>query len=146
MKEKRGAESQVVHRVRSALGLDGHRYRSVLEHRQGAATIELLLAAILVLAAGMVLIQRFETGRRTATAVATIESTLLQPRSNYEQSPQGRWIRYYYVADGSAYEGYTFRRWLNVDAYQPKVCFDPTNPRDHILVRGSIRCGIDDGP
>ena len=140
------ADPTLIDRIRSTLG-PHPRYQSLLKKRSnGAATIEFLLAVTLAITAGLVFVQRYETALRSGTAVVDIDSTLLQPGSRYEQSPTGRWIRYTYVANGSAYEGYTFRRWLNLEAHRPKVCFDPRNPNDHLLVGGDIRCGIDSGP
>jgi hypothetical protein len=140
------AEPTLIDRIRSTLRPHPRRYQSLLKRSNGATTIELLLAVTLAITAGLVFVQRYETALRSGTAVVHIDSTLLEPGSRYEQSPTGRWIRYTYAANGSAYEGYTFRRWLNVEAHRPKVCFDPRNPHDHLLVGGGIRCGIDSGP
>jgi hypothetical protein len=118
----------------------------VLRHDQGARTILILLGMIVVIAAVLFIVQSYETKLRTGSAAIQIVSSELQLPSRFEQSPQGRWLRYTYAVDGTTYTGYDFRQWTNVGAHDPKVCFDPADPGNHLLVDGRARCGIDNGP
>jgi hypothetical protein len=93
------------------------------------------------------MVGRVDTMRRSGTATATIVHTRFQPVDRgYAQTPQGNQIEYTYFVDGVTYAGADFRPWTNVAAHHPKVCFEPRDPRNHLLVNGSIRCGIDAGP
>ena len=127
-------------RLLSALSPRHPRYRSVLRHREGARTILALTGVIVVAFVVMVAFERGRTQRRSGTAPIQIVNTTVQVGSFFEQSPNGTWITYSYVVDGLAYPGYDFRRWINVQAHRPKVCFDPSEPNDHLLVDGRIRC------
>lgn len=127
--------------------LGRHRgYHSVIRHSRGSQTIALLLAVVVIGLFGMIIVQRMETMRRTGSTAINIVSTRFQLPSMFEQSPSGTWLRYMYSVDGTTYDGYDFRRWTKVAAHAPKVCFDPAHPNDHLLVSGTIRCGIDAGP
>lgn len=80
--------------------------------------------------------------RRSAETQVTIESSLLQPgRGIPDEVTAGRRLRYSYLVRGVRYNGATFRPWMNVEAHEPKVCYDPDNPSDHLLVEGGYRCG-----
>jgi hypothetical protein len=79
--------------------------------------------------------------RLSGTAAAHIVSAEVRVGSSFDQSPAGSTIRYTYVVSGATYLGIDFRRWLNVDSHEPKVCFDPTDPARHLLVDGTYRCG-----
>ena len=132
----------VIDRIRSALDHEyGHRYISVMHHDNGARTIIALLVGMFVLMFVLLVVQRDETRRRTGSAPVQVVSTRLQLASFFEQSPAGSWIRYLYVVDGRSYPGYDFRKWLNVAAHEPQVCFDPKDPSDHLLVNGWMTCG-----
>jgi hypothetical protein len=97
-------------------------------------------------AAILFVIGRFETVRRSGTAAAIIVSTRFQAPDPIAQAPPGTNIQYAYSVDGVMYSGADFRPWVNVAAHDPKVCFEPGNPSNHLLVHGSVRCGVDDGP
>ncbi len=98
-----------------------------------------------VLVAGLVVggaYSRVEALRRTEAADVTIESMAFQPgRGPYPHTPQGHHLRYSYEVRGNRYQGSTFRRWTNIEWYRPKVCYNPEQPSDHILVPGWYRCG-----
>jgi hypothetical protein len=135
-------------RLRSVLDRGHPRYRSVLRNREGGRTIVFLVGALLVVASVLFAIGRIDTGRRSGTATAVIVSTRLQPGSGGgpRETPQGNQIKYQYTVDGTTYLGADFRLWTDVSAHDPKVCFEPRDPTNHLLVDGRIRCGIDAGP
>jgi hypothetical protein len=118
-----------------------HAYQSVLKQHDPGDLLLVLLAMIAIAFAILVAVQRIEMMRRTGSAAVLVLATELQLGSRYEQSPTGKWITYEYLVDGSSYPGRDFRRWLNVPAHEPKVCFDPDNPKDHLLVEGRVTCG-----
>ncbi|HEY7970237.1 MAG TPA: hypothetical protein VID95_09605 [Candidatus Limnocylindrales bacterium] len=64
----------------------------------------------------------------------------------YAQTPQGNQIEYTYAVEGVTYPGADFRTWTDVTAHHPKICYEPRDPSNHLLVDGSVRCGIDPGP
>ena len=142
----RGFSQPMLYRLRSALPQHRHGCRSVLRHNDGPRAILALLVLILASIVLLLVVQRIETTRRTGTTAALVTLTTFQGPSSFEQSPSGTWIRYQYVVDGVPYRGLAFRRWANVASHQPKVCFDPTNPKDHVLVDDRVRCGTDSGP
>jgi hypothetical protein len=41
---------------------------------------------------------------------------------------------------GTTYIGSDFRPWHDVPAHHPKVCFNPSDPADHLLVDDRVRC------
>ena len=87
---------------------------------------------------------RLEVMRLSGTATVQVVSSEIKVASSFDQSPAGSTIRYAYVVNGATYLGVDFRRWLNVGAHEPKVCFDPTDPAKHLLVEGTYSCG--EGP
>jgi hypothetical protein len=92
-------------------------------------------------------IGRIDTMRRSGTAAVMIVSTRFQPGSTgLFETPQGNQIHYQYSVEGTIYLGADFRNWTDVAAHDPKVCFEPADPVNHLLVDGRIRCGIDAGP
>ncbi|HLO36632.1 MAG TPA: hypothetical protein VK194_11135 [Candidatus Deferrimicrobium sp.] len=134
-------------RLRSALDLRHPRYRSVLRNREGGRTILALLGVLLAVAAVLFVIGRIDTMRRSGTAAVIIVSTRFQPGSaGMRETPQGSQIEYQYTVNGTTYVGADFRSWTNVPAHEPKVCYEPADPTNHLLVDGRIRCGIDGGP
>ncbi len=132
--------------MRSALDWRHPRYHSVLRLREGGRTILVLFATLATVAAILFVIGRIDRARRSGTAVATIVSALFQPGGGLEMAPQGTQIRYVYVVNGTTYSGVDFRTWSDVSLHNPKVCFEPADPTNHLLVDGRIRCGIDAGP
>jgi hypothetical protein len=134
-------------RLRAALDLRHPRYRSVFRNREGGRTILALLGMLIVVAAVLFVIGRIDTMRRSGTAVVTIVSTRFQPGSaGLRETPQGSQIQYQYTVDGATYTGADFRSWTDVSAHEPKVCYEPADPSNHLLVDGRIRCGVDAGP
>ena len=134
--------------LRSVLDRGHPRYRSVIRNREGARTILYLVGALVAVITVMFVIGRMDTARRSGTATAVIVSTRFQLGSGggLRETPQGNQIEYQYAVDGEVYVGADFRQWTDVSAHEPKVCFDPADPTNHLLVDGRIRCGIDSGP
>jgi len=138
----------LVERMRSVLDRGHPRYRSVLRNREGGRTILFLIGTLLVVGTVMFVIGRNDTTHRSGTATAVIVSTRFQVRSGggFRETPQGNQIEYQYTVGGTTYLGADFRQWTDVSAHEPKVCFAPSDPANHLLVDGRIRCGIDPGP
>jgi hypothetical protein len=128
-----------------------HRGRSdrVLQRPAGLAAIgaarRQIGVLILVLIAAVVaatLISQLSMLRRSAEAPVTITSALLQPGGGTkDRQERGFHLRYTYTVDGVTHAGLAFVPWNNVAEHRPKVCLDPDDPRDHLLVDGSVRCG-----
>jgi hypothetical protein len=119
----------------------------VFRYREGGRTILFLIGALVAVASVLFVIGRIDTTRRSGTAVAVIVSTRFQPGTGtMRETPQGNQIDYRYIVNATTYSGSDFRLWTNVAAHEPKVCFEPADPTNHLLVDGRIRCGIDAGP
>ena len=151
MTDRRGRRGDPVGpagRLRFIFGRPQHRYRSVIRNREGGRTIGLLVTILLAAAVVLFVIGRIDTARRSGTAAATIVAARFQPGSGggFRETPQGNQIDYQFTVDGSTYLGSDFREWTDVAAHQPKVCFEPADPRIHLLVDGRVRCGVDPGP
>ena len=120
----------------------------MFRHREGGRTILFLIGVLFVVASILFVTGRIDTERRSGTAAAVIVSTRLQLGSSggLRETPQGNQIEYQYAVEGTTYVGAAFRLWTNVAAHEPKVCFDPRDPANHLLVDGRVRCGIDPRP
>jgi hypothetical protein len=107
-----------------------------------------LAGVLLLVASVMFVLGRIDTARRSGTAPVSIVSTRFQVGSDggLRETPQGNQIEYQYTVDGATYLGADFRQWTDVSAHEPKVCFEPAHPANHLLVDGRTRCGIDAGP
>jgi hypothetical protein len=137
----------LIDRLRSVVDRGHPRYRSVLRNREGGRTIVFLIGLLLAVAAVLFVVGRIDTARRSGTIAAVILSSRLQPGSaGMRETPQGSQIEYQYTVNGTTYAGADFRPWVNIAAHDPKVCFEPADPANHLLVEGRIRCGIDAGP
>ena len=79
--------------------------------------------------------------RRTGETPATIVSQRLQVGGGKELRLTGFHLRYTYQVGGRTHVGAAFRTWSNVEAARPKVCYDPADPNDHLLVPDSEPCG-----
>jgi len=80
--------------------------------------------------------------RRTAEASVVVTSAVLEPGGGTkDRRERGFHLEYVYQVGSVAYPGLVFRTWTNVEEHQPKICFDPSNPRDHLLVDGDVTCG-----
>ncbi len=101
----------------------------------------MLLVALAVSWAALLVVARLGTARLSGTAAVTITATSVTGGSAFEQAPSGTWLIYTYSVGGATYNGKDFRRWIDVNAHEPKVCFDPSSPADHLLVEGSYECG-----
>ena len=81
--------------------------------------------------------------RRTAEAPVTITSAVLEPGGGTkDRRERGYHLRYVYNVGASSYPGIVFRTWTSVEGHDPKVCFDPADPRNHWLVDGDVACGV----
>ena len=119
----------------------------MLRNREGGRTILFLVGVLLVVSTILFVVGRIDTMRRSGTAEAAIVSTRFQPGSaGMRETPQGNQIQYTWTVNGTTYVGADFRAWTDVAVHRPKVCFEPANPANHLLVDGRIRCGIDPGP
>jgi hypothetical protein len=121
-----------------------HHYQSLIRRGEGLRSIGILLAVLLAIAALLFVAGRVDTARRSGTAAIQVVSIRLLAGGTFV--PTGSQIQYTYVVGGRTYAGADFRSWVDVLAHDPKVCFDPSDPRNHLLVNGPIRCGIDPGP
>jgi hypothetical protein len=101
-----------------------------------------LLGALAVLSVALYVVGWIDVMRLSGTAQVRITSAVLFAGSAFDQSPAGTTLHYTYVVNGVTYMGVDFRRWLDVSAHDPKVCFDPSSPAHHLLVEGSYRCGM----
>ena len=134
--------SRLLARVRRGLeALRHHRHRNPRIYGHGLRGLLALVAIVAVAQAGLWAIGWIDTVRLSGTAQVEIVSTVVTGGSSYDQSPSGTTLHYAYVVGGITYTGTDFRRWLNIDAHRPKVCFDPGEPSHHLLVEGSYRCG-----
>ena len=102
----------------------------------------LLIAVLVIAVAASALLTFLGDRRRSAEATATIVSALYQPGGGTkDHREEGFHLRYIYAVQGVDYPGIAFRTWSDVDAHHPKVCYDPANPPDHLLVDGDTDCG-----
>lgn len=109
--------------------------------RRGGFGLVLLVGVVAVALVSLLVVGRLGALRLSGTAAVEITGASVTAGSPYEQAPAGTHIRYSYVVDGRTYSGADFRRWIDVDAHRPKVCFDPADPASHALVEGDYRCG-----
>jgi hypothetical protein len=121
------------------------RYTSVFRYREGGRTIVVLIGLLGAVLVVLFVLARVDTMRRSGTAAIYIVSSSFQAGGGIEQTLQGTWLRYTYTVDGTTYPGYDFRTWSKVSAHDPKVCFEPADPRNHRLVEGRVMCGVDAG-
>ena len=137
----------LINRFRSIVDWGHPHYRSVFRYREGGRTILFLIGVLFIVAGVLFAVGRIDTARRSGTVSAVIISSRLQPGSaGLRETPTGSQIEYQYTVNGATYSGADFRLWVNIAAHQPKVCFEPADPANHLLVDGRIRCGIDAGP
>jgi hypothetical protein len=127
-------------RLRDAV--DRPRYRNSRVYRNRGRGLVVLVVLIASVAIGLFVLGRMDTFARSATAAVNISRTDFFGGSGFDQSPAGNTIYYTYTVNGTTYSGVAFRRWINVNAHHPKVCFDPAQPSNHILIEGTFRCGI----
>jgi hypothetical protein len=127
-------------RLRDAVGRPHYRDSRVYQNRgRGIGVLVLLIVGVGI---GLFVLGRIDALARSATAAVTISRTELFGGSAYDQSPPGNTIYYTYTVNGTTYSGVAFRRWINVNAHHPKVCFDPAHPSNHLLVEGKVHCGV----
>lgn len=119
----------------------GLRRRTGGSHRRGGWGLLGLVGVVGVALVSLLVFGRLGALRLSGTAAVEITGASVTAGSPYEQAPAGTHLRYTYVVDGTTYPGSDFRRWINVDAHRPKVCYDPADPASHALVEGDYRCG-----
>jgi hypothetical protein len=100
-----------------------------------------LVGAVAVAQVSLIVVDRLSVIRLSGTAAVRIVSTSVTGGSSFDQSPAGTYLNYSYQVRGTTYAGSDFRRWSNVAAHEPKVCYEPDNPANHLLVEGTFRCG-----
>ena len=118
-----------------------HRHRNQRLYRNGGRGLLVIIAVVAIALTALFVEGQIEVMRLSGTATVQVVSAEVRVGSSYDQSPAGSTIRYTYVVNGATYLGIDFRRWLRVDAHAPKVCFDPADPANHLLVDGSYTCG-----
>lgn len=132
-------------RVRGSIdSVRHHRHRNQRLYRNGGRGLIVVLAVVAIASVALFVEGRINVMRLSGTAIVEVVSSEPRVGSSFDQSPAGSTIRYTYVVNGTTYPGVDFRRWLKVDSHAPKVCFDPADPANHLLVDGSYTCG--EGP
>lgn len=99
----------------------------------------MLLVVGLALVVGLGVVGQLERARRTAVADATIVA-FDSPTSSYPGVSAGRDIRYTFNANGGTLVGQALRSWSVDDVHDAKVCYDPANPSNQMLVKGDAPC------
>jgi hypothetical protein len=118
-----------------------HRRRNSRLYRGGGWGLVALVGILIVGQVGLLVAGRLDALRLSGTAEVHIVAASVTGGSPYEQSPAGTHLRYTYMVDGTIYPGADFRRWVDIDAHRPKVCYDPSSPANHALVEGDYQCG-----
>ncbi len=132
----------LIDRLRLRLGIvREHRRRNARLYRGGGWGLIMLGSVVAVAQIGLFVVGRLDTIRLSGTAEVRIVSTSVYGGSWFDQSPGGTYLHYTYFVDGTTYPGADFRRWFNVAAHGPKVCYDPEDPASHVLVEGDFQCG-----
>ena len=99
------------------------------------------LLLILFVALGIYTIAAVQDdNRRTSEAPATIEAT--RPQLSTGRAPQeGLEIEYSFQSlDGETHEGEAFRLWTIEQVDAAKVCFEPGDPSNAVLVQAGVTC------
>jgi hypothetical protein len=113
----------------------------------GSGTLFVLVVLFVGALAAASIAGRMADARRTAEVAVGIESQRFQPGGGTkEQLPRGYHIRYQFTVGGVIYSGAAFRTWSDPVGAAPKVCFDPQNPNDHLLVPDNHRCASGAAP
>jgi hypothetical protein len=118
-----------------------HRHRHRRLYRGGGRGLVVLVGVLTILSIGAYVVGLIGTMRLSGTAQVRIVTSVVTGGSAFDQSPAGTYLHYTYVVNGTTYSGVDFRRWFDVAARDPKVCFDPANPASHVLVEGDFQCG-----
>lgn len=105
-------------------------------------TLLALLALLVIAVSVSAMLTVWSMARRSGEATVTITSAVFQPGGGTkDRQVQGYHLAYVFAVDGTTVPGVAFRAWVDVASRQPKVCYDPSDPRDHLLVEGSFPCG-----
>jgi Protein of unknown function (DUF3592) len=98
------------------------------------------MVALVLLGLGTVLIVGgSERSTRTAEAVPEIVSAV-QQLAPHPAIDDGYDIAYRFTVGGTTYSATTFRTWGLTAIQHAKVCYDPADPRNEVLVRINDRC------
>ncbi|HYN69068.1 MAG TPA: hypothetical protein VEX41_02530 [Candidatus Eisenbacteria bacterium] len=82
-----------------------------------------------------------QVGRSERTAEAQVQIDALNlHRGEHPGIGDGYDIRYRFDVDGTTYTGTTRRGWTIAGVERAKVCYDPADPRNHVLVLGRTSC------
>jgi hypothetical protein len=98
----------------------------------------LVLLTMIVVAIGVV--GQVERLSRTAEARVEIVAVEFQAGEAYRSIPRGWNVRYRFETGGRSYDGATFRQWSLETIKQAKVCYDPSDPRNQVLVLPTASC------
>jgi len=98
-----------------------------------------LLAALFLSFALVVAGGQDARSRRTAESAVEITGVELQTSVHPAIDP-GTLIRYQFVVAGQAFDGIAVRSWSLASIREAKVCYEPANPDNQVLVKGSASC------
>jgi hypothetical protein len=104
--------------------------------------LKLLVGTVVLALVAVGIGGQLEKARRTAEADVEILAADLQvgDRGGYNAVPSGWHLRYRFTVAGATYLGAAFRNWTLPSIQRAKVCFDPGNPRNQILVLRPASC------
>jgi hypothetical protein len=98
-----------------------------------------LLALLLLAFALVVVVGQDARLRRTAETAVEVTGIELQTSVHPAIDP-GTLIRYRFVVAGITFEGIAVRSWSLASIRAAKVCYEPANPDNQVLVKGSASC------
>jgi hypothetical protein len=102
--------------------------------------LKVLLVLLTVTVATIGVVGQVERLSRTAEASVEIVEVEFQAEHAYQSIPQGWNIRYRFETNGRSYAGAPFRQWSLETIRQAKVCYDPSDPRNQVLVLPRASC------
>jgi hypothetical protein len=101
--------------------------------------LALLLLTLAVVLVALAYIGHDAGQRRTATAVVEITSIEVRP-AVFRGNPADSVIRYRFVAAGQVLERIATRTWSQSVIQTAKVCYDPADPSNQVLVTSETPC------
>jgi len=102
--------------------------------------LKVLLVALAVTFAAIAVVGQAGRLSRTAAAGVEIVAVEFQAEQAYQAIPGGWDIRYRFETSGRTYEGAAFRQWGLETIRRAKVCYDPSDPQNHVLVLPTASC------
>ena len=99
----------------------------------------MLLLTLGVVLVALALVGQDASRRRTATATIEITSIEVRPKV-YRGSPADSVIHYRFVVAGQVLERFATRTWSEAVIRAAKVCYDPADPSDQVLVTHETSC------